>query len=144
MASKESGMADPMLPHHALHEIARRRGRGWYWSEKPKPAQCLAWQNSRIANYVAAMNLVPIYAEGSEAITKRTRDAVWVHVCLEVDIRWRKDNPTVVKQPTHNDPEIDEAFLSWAAHRTNGGSDSFKKWCKDRLIAEGVTHGTNP
>jgi hypothetical protein len=141
-----------MLPRSTVDDIARRQGRGWYWSEKPKAAPCHDWQVSRIANYVAVMKVVPLYVEGTQSVSQRTRDAVWSHTCAEVDIRWRSEHPDkgqaasgYERQAVVDDPEVEAAFCAWAAYRVNGGDMKFADWRREWLTTtQEAKDGTYP
>lgn len=89
-----------------------------------------------------------MYAQGTESLSQRTRDAIWAHVCAEVDIRFRKDNPdaSAILQSdaaASDDPEVEQAFTAWYGHRINGGTTPFAEWRREWLATQEAKDGTH-
>ncbi|MFN7322653.1 MAG: hypothetical protein ACK5SP_00140 [bacterium] len=76
-----------MLPQWKLLEIVRTCGTGWMRRhERVKPADNVFWQRSRVENYALAIELAAAHVPPGNQMTKDRKDAVWLHVCTEVDL----------------------------------------------------------
>ena len=76
-----------MLPQWKLLEIVRTCGTGWMRRhERVKPADNVFWQRSRVENYALAIELAAAHVPSGHQMTKDRKDAVWLHVCTEVDL----------------------------------------------------------
>jgi len=76
-----------MLPQWKLLEIVRTCGTGWMRRhERVKPADNVFWQRSRVENYALAIKLAAAHVPPGHQMTKDRKDAVWLHVCTEVDL----------------------------------------------------------
>lgn len=84
-------MHNSSLRDDTVREIALRCGRGWFYADKPKAAPCLEWQLARLANYNRVMELAPRYVRSMDGITDSIRSAIWIHVCVETDLRWKAE-----------------------------------------------------
>lgn len=78
-----------LLPDRTITEIAMRCGRGWFRAQKPQPAESLEWQMSRIENFRRVIERAPQYARGHDGLSRDSRNAMWVHVCMETDLHWK-------------------------------------------------------
>lgn len=76
-----------LLPQWKLLEIVRTCGTGWMRRhERVKPADNVFWQRSRVENYALAIELAAAHVPPGHQLTKDRKDAVWLHVCTEVDL----------------------------------------------------------
>lgn len=76
-----------MLPQWKILEIVRACGTGWMRRhEKVRPADTAFWQRSRIENYALAIDLAAAHVPRGHEMTKDRKDAIWLHVCTEVDL----------------------------------------------------------
>jgi hypothetical protein len=76
-----------MLPQWKLLGIVRTCGTGWMRRhERVKPADNVFWQRSRVENYAVAIELAAAHVPPGHQMTKDRKDAVWLHVCTEVDL----------------------------------------------------------
>jgi hypothetical protein len=76
-----------MLPQWKLLEIVRTCGTGWMRRhERVKPADNVFWQRSRVENYALVIELAAAHVPPGHQMTKDRKDAVWLHVCTEIDL----------------------------------------------------------
>jgi len=80
--------APGLLAKDVIEEIARRCGRGFSYADKPTVAMTYDQQFCRIENFVRVMALASNYAD-RDGMTDRVRAAIWAHVCVETDLKWR-------------------------------------------------------
>jgi hypothetical protein len=144
----------PTLPGYVVREIAARAGRGWYFADKPRVAMSRELQELRLATYNKVVPIAQAYAKGVDGMSHRTRDAIWAHVCAECDIRWHAEHPdsdqaagamdAVDAFAVYADPDVQQAFVAWAAHRASGGQERFEPWRQEWLKAKEAKDGTHP
>ena len=77
------------IPENTVREIAARCGKGYFYADKPKAAESLGWQLERLSNYCKVMEIAPRYVRDRDGLTDKIRNAIWVHVCVETDLRWK-------------------------------------------------------
>jgi hypothetical protein len=46
-------------------------------------------------------------------------------------------------EEARRDPELEAAFVAWAAYRVNGGDMRFVDWRREWLMTEEATHGAH-
>lgn len=76
-----------MLPDLTLHDIASTCGNGWMRRHERIPvARNLFGQQSRVENYGVAIRMAAAHVPAGHRMTQDRRDAIWRHVCAEVDL----------------------------------------------------------
>jgi hypothetical protein len=76
-----------MLPERTINEIARLHGQGRLSdAQKINPAKDCFGQLSRLKNYEVAIERAAPFVRDRNGMDKRRRDAIWRHVCAEVDL----------------------------------------------------------
>jgi hypothetical protein len=134
-----------MLPERTLNEIARRHGQGWLFDgQATRPAKDFFGQMSRLKNYQAVIERAAMFVRDRNGMDKRRRDAIWRHVCVEVDLMLHDGTeapPPFCVQIGH---EItSEMVIAYAAAVGECGASamSFAQFLSQPAWSEAATHG---
>jgi len=134
-----------MLPDRTLNEIARRHGNGWLLdAQQITPAKDFRGQFSRIKNYEIAIERAAPFVRDRNGMDLRRRDAIWRHVCAEVDL--------MMHEPGQSKPTIgvelgyeitSEMVIAYANAVGEGGCSvmSFKDFMNQSARPMAVTNG---
>ena len=134
-----------MLPERTINEIARRHGTGWLFDGHPiTPAKDCFGQVSRLKNYELAIERAAPFVRDRNGMDQRRRDAIWRHVCAEVDLMLHDGSKAAPKLELDLGYEITtEMVIAYAAAVGEGGGSvmSFKEFMNQTAKPMVVQHG---